>query len=1047
MGLNLAKLTRPETGEALQRERLFARLDAARHCPVVWVSGPAGAGKTTLVSSYIKSRNCRSLWYQLDAGDGDMASFVSYMGEGLRTAVGSRRKMPVLSQEYRQALPEFTRRYFRELFQRLGQSTLLVLDNFQDVGDHTETHAMLAVACEEIPPGCSVVIVSRMAPPPQFARLRATQRLSEISWAALRFSVDEELALVQLRDPRRSMSRQCMERLDAHIRGWVTGLILLLEQRGSFQETAFRDEALGQQYLFDYFFSEVFAAADVSIQQFLIRTSILPNMTAAACRQLTGNRGAAKILSELARRQFFTVLLSTPKPCYEYHPLFREFLQHQARLCLGDDEFKELQSQAGMLVSDAGDFDSAATLLVNAEHWEGLAKLIQRHARRQLERGRNQQLAHWIEQLPEAEAGRQPWMLYWLGMAHLQYDNQRAQAMFERAYQQFKKERNARGLYLSWCGVSDAYRFAHNSFVGADRWIDELGWLLKAHSRPLDMELRGRLIFSAAGLLLWVKPDHPDLPKWISRLESLYRRIANPDLKVMCAGQLCIYYSHMGEIERLRQVDRWLSKLEGRGGNTTLTTSIIIALKCSIDWLTGELRMSNALIDEHQHRICDRGIMVYSSLSLSQSLYHAASRRDPHRIEILLERYVNGIEDHNILGQCYYQLHSCNLEILYENYDRALSHGDLALELANQAAVPFGIWFASALLAYLHAEKGQYDQAHCHLQVARDIVVSMGSTAGTAHADMLHAYLAYCQHNIDNTRRFLGAAFKRARERDIKASGVWPPRMISTLCALALEYGIEPDYARHLIQIYGYTPRDPRVISEHWPWPVKIYTLGRFGVMIDGNPLDVETRPFDLLKAVLAAGGRNVHEQIIMDMLWPEAEGHQAQSSFKTTLHRLRKSLGNVEVLELKNHQLSLNGARVWVDSWAMGRLLERAGNCVHERDLAQCSELSRMIMSHYRGKFLASEPASWAIQKRERLHVSFIRHVTALVQCIEEADLQTAVHRYQQLLEIDPLVESAYQGLIRCYQAQGRAADAKACHERCADIFAAVNHSTLPHS
>ena len=437
MGLNLAKLTRPETGEALQRERLFDRLDAARRCPVVWVSGPAGAGKTTLVSSYIESRNFRSLWYQLDAGDGDMASFVYYLGEGLKSAAGSRSKMPVLSPEYRRALPEFTRRYFREVFQRLGQPALLVLDNFQDIGEHTETHAMLAVACEEVPQGCNVVIVSRMGPPPRFARLRATQRLSEIGWPALRFSVDEELALVRQRDPRRPMSRQCMEKLDAHIRGWVTGLILLLEQRGDFQEADFRNEAPGQEYLFDYFFSEVFAAADAPIQQFLIRTSILPNMTAAACRQLTGNRGAAKILSELARRQFFTVLLSTPKPCYEYHPLFRRFLRHQARLCLDDDEFKQLQSQAGMLVSDAGDVDSAATLLIDAENWRALSALIQRHARRQLERGRNRQLAHWIEQLPAAVAGRQPWILYWLGMAHLQYDNQRALALFERACRQF----------------------------------------------------------------------------------------------------------------------------------------------------------------------------------------------------------------------------------------------------------------------------------------------------------------------------------------------------------------------------------------------------------------------------------------------------------------------------------------------------------------------------------------------------------------------------------------------------------------------------------
>jgi len=48
----LAKLTRPRLHNAVARERLFELLDEKRKHPAIWVAGPPGAGKTTLVASF-----------------------------------------------------------------------------------------------------------------------------------------------------------------------------------------------------------------------------------------------------------------------------------------------------------------------------------------------------------------------------------------------------------------------------------------------------------------------------------------------------------------------------------------------------------------------------------------------------------------------------------------------------------------------------------------------------------------------------------------------------------------------------------------------------------------------------------------------------------------------------------------------------------------------------------------------------------------------------------------------------------------------------------
>lgn len=77
---SISKTTRPKLSHIVERKRLFKLLDSGRKKPVVWISSPAGSGKTTLVASYLDARKLPCLWYSVDEGDGDLASFFYYMG-------------------------------------------------------------------------------------------------------------------------------------------------------------------------------------------------------------------------------------------------------------------------------------------------------------------------------------------------------------------------------------------------------------------------------------------------------------------------------------------------------------------------------------------------------------------------------------------------------------------------------------------------------------------------------------------------------------------------------------------------------------------------------------------------------------------------------------------------------------------------------------------------------------------------------------------------------------------------------------------------------
>lgn len=91
------------------------------------------------------------------------------------------------------------------------------------------------------------------------------------------------------------------------------------------------------------------------------------------------------------------------------------------------------------------------------------------------------------------------------------------------------------------------------------------------------------------------------------------------------------------------------------------------------------------------------------------------------------------------------------------------------------------------------------------------------------------------------------------------------------LCANALDAGIEVEYVQDLIRKRNLIPEKPPLHLENWPWPLKIYTLGRFELLKDGKLIrfsrKVQQKPLALLKALIAFGGKEVRADQIEDTL------------------------------------------------------------------------------------------------------------------------------------------------------------------------------------
>jgi DNA-binding SARP family transcriptional activator len=296
----------------------------------------------------------------------------------------------------------------------------------------------------------------------------------------------------------------------------------------------------------------------------------------------------------------------------------------------------------------------------------------------------------------------------------------------------------------------------------------------------------------------------------------------------------------------------------------------------------------------------------------------------------------------------------------------------------------------------------------------------------------------------------LGQAFALGRENGNYST--WgPPRPsdVARLCRKALEAGLEVDYVQEFIRRFRLVPDRTAAALEEWPWPLRIYCLGRFVLVKDGKPVQfsgkIQKKPLLLLKALVALGGKNVAEERLTDILWPEADGDRACSALTTTLFRLRRLIGE-NMLEVQNGGVSLNPKGCWVDAWTFEILSDTSGIPAGAADSedGRSDGVSRLekALDLYRGPFLAEEGGGlyWALPYREKLKGRFIRVITRLGRSLENKGLwDQAVSCYQKGLEADNLAEEFYRRLMTCYVKLGDTVQAARVYRSLKDILSSA--------
>ena len=310
---------------------LGGRLSGGAGKRLTVVVGSAGAGKSVLLAAWAAGRPAGSTaWLGCDGADADPVRFWAGFIEapravdpGFGTDAGELLAMDgVMSADVVASIANDVA--------TLPEGTAIVVDDFHYAAAGAARHMTDLV--EHWPDDrVQLVLASRFDPPLRQHRLRMSGQLCELRDEDLYFSLAESRDL--LANFGVQVDHGQLEQLHQASEGWPAAVqMAALSLRGSGDpDRITRALDVRSHTIADYFISEVLDTQPPDLVQFMLDTSILGQLTPAACAAVTGRHDTAAMLRRIDAAHLFLVTLDDTGGTFRYHRLVRQVLHAELR--------------------------------------------------------------------------------------------------------------------------------------------------------------------------------------------------------------------------------------------------------------------------------------------------------------------------------------------------------------------------------------------------------------------------------------------------------------------------------------------------------------------------------------------------------------------------------------------------------------------------------------------------------------------------------------------------------------------------------------------
>jgi len=1058
----------PRSPHILPRQRLNQTLMEALDYRLTLLLAGAGFGKSTALG--VLAEHFQPLiWYQVTSEDSDALIFLLHLCHATLHALPGLEGLPtpyLEAWDVSQTTLPWARvidQYINALSENLDCPSLFVLDDVTLVTEAPEIAHILDRLIGLAPTNLHILIAGR--PPitlPNLSRWRLRGEVLTIDQAALAFNA-EEINLLFGGHYGYELTPEEVKALLDYTEGWAIALQLIWQNLRSESSTSLNEALYGRRAgsnhaihgitstspdnLFQILAYEVFERQPKDIQDFLLVSSTLREMTPDACDAVLGtaensSHDSAAMLDYLRRQELFIVEQSDGT--LRYHKVFHDFLRQQAPV----SKQLEWHGRAAAHYQSRQNTGEAIHHLIQGQAWEQAATLLDTFGDQLLAGGRLDTLAVYLDAIPPTILHQHPALLLYLGdLARLRSRFQEALGWYQQAEVIWRAQgyldgigRALRGqarVYLDTVDPSQAEKLLEQAIRLSDgiesrdsqaRLYELLAENRLNAGRPEEAE---RLRQQAAALRDEGPSDSQLLFRVMLRTGRLEEARLGLEERIQTERDQPVLTprAHRETLLLLSLVDSFQGRAERAFQTAVDGTLRGTALDSLFITAVGHMRQGHALT-----------LPLPGKLLSGVERYEMARQQFEKSIEISRSLAVPRLRVEADWGLCRVYGYQGDLS-------RAFKVAQEGIEIAAQAGDE---WVAALVRLAMGASlvlAARYEAAEEWLGKAARSFHECGDPFGRCASRLWLCLGLYRQKAAKRLEQILPEVLAACREGSYdflftQPSLIGPSdvRSLIPLLILARDRGWESYYASRLLEALGLPG-----ITQHPGYQLCVNTLGTFKVwrgeeQVPGNSWNRE-KARQLFQILLTYRDAPLSRDQIAEALWPDLDPTTSHRNFRNVLNALYHVLEPEREPGSESAYVAREGATyalrpnadIWLDAEVFLTTLHRA-EALLEKTPDEAIPLLQDAMELYQGEYLPeTRYETWAAAERERLAVLFLQYVDRLSDLLlERGRYEEVIKVNQRILTQDNCWERAYRHLMLAYGRLGDRGQVGRIYRRC---------------